>query len=132
MSKLKPQKFTLEGFGDQSSWIGKLFSPLNQVLNDLVISFNNGISIEDNLFQEIKEVSFKNDTNNFPLRFRTKFNQNPKGMLLIFIFDETIGSCATQVPVVVWTYQNGEIVISSMSGLTASTNYTVRFLVIYG
>lgn len=132
MSKLKPQKFTLEGFGDQASWIGKLFSPLNQVLNDLVIAFNNGITIEENLYQEIKEIKFKNDSNNFPLRFKTKFSINPKGMLLIYVFDETIGSCSVLFPIVEWNYINGEIVINSLSGLNISTNYTLRFQVIYG
>ena len=67
MAKINPQKFTNEDFPDQRDWIGKLFSPLNQFLGDVARAFANKINIEDNLFQEIREISFKNSTNNFPL-----------------------------------------------------------------
>ena len=62
MSKLSPQKFIIEQFQDQASWISPLFSSLNTFINDLVINFNNNITIKDNLYQEIKEIKFKNDS----------------------------------------------------------------------
>lgn len=132
MGKLTPQRFTVESFKDQSSWIGNLLSPLNSFINDLVIQFNNQITVNDNLYQEIKELTFKNSSGNFPLVFAPKFNANPKGMMLIYIYDNTLGKYATQVPVVEWKFENGLIKINAMTGLTASTSYTVRFLVIYG
>lgn len=132
MARIAPQKFTLESFPTQASWIGNLLSPLNTFLNDLVIQFSNNLSIADNLFQEIKEIRFKNETNEFPLRFRTKFNVNPKGLLLIFIYDNTTSSPAALNPAIGWEFINGEIQISSISGLTASKTYTIRLLVIYG
>lgn len=130
--QLKPQKFTIEQFQDQASWIGNLFGPLNQLFNDLWISYNNNLSIKDNLFQEIKELSFKNETNSFPLVFRTKFNIFPQGMLQIYLYDKTSSSFAAINPVIDWTFRNNEIVISSISGLTLGHSYTIRFLVIYG
>jgi len=130
--QLKPQKFTIEQFQDQASWIGNLFGPLNQLFNDLWISYNNNLSIKDNLFQEIKELSFKNETNSFPLIFRTKFNQFPQGMIQIYLYDKTLSSFAAINPAIDWTFRNNEIVISSLSGLTSSHSYTIRFLVIYG
>jgi hypothetical protein len=132
MGKLTPQRFTVESFQDQASWIGPLLSSLNSLINDLVINFNNGLTIADNLNQEIKEISWKNDANNLPLRFTTKFNKLPQGLSVIYLFNTTDGVYSTQAPWLEWTYQNNQIVISDITGLTASKNYTMRLLVIYG
>ena len=132
MGKLTPQRFTVESFREQANWIGNLFSPLNSFINDVVLNFNNQLTVSDNLFQEIKEITFKNSSGNFPLVFKTKFNTNPKGMQVIYIYDNTLSKCATQFPVVEWKFENGDIKITAITGLTASTSYTVRFLVIYG
>lgn len=131
MAKINPTKFLLEDFQENKGFAEKLFGPLNQFINDVFLSYRNALTIEDNLFQEIKEIKYKNDSNNFPLRFNTKFNTLPKGMISIYVYNNTLGSYSTLQPWVVWTYQDGQIVISSISGLTASSTYTIRFLVIY-
>lgn len=131
MAKINPTKFLLEDFQENKGFAEKLFGPLNQFINDVFLSYRNALTIEDNLFQEIKEIKYKNDSNNFPLRFNTKFNTLPKGMFPIYVYNNTLGSYSTLQPWVVWTYQDGQIVISSISGLTASSTYTIRFLVIY-
>lgn len=132
MAKVNPQKFTNEDFQDQKDWIGKLFSPLNQFLGDVVRAFNNGFTIEDNLYQEIREIKFKNSTNNFPYKFKTKFNAIPKGLVSIYLFNNTTGTYSTQTPLVVWSYAEQEVSISTISGLTADVNYTIRVLILYG
>ena len=132
MAQIKPQKFIVEAFKDQAGWIGSLLTPLNLMFNDLSLAFNNQMTVADNLYQEIKEVKFKNETNNFPLRFKTKFNVYPKGMMLIFAYNNTLSAPAALAPAIDWTFTNNEIVISSISGLTASQIYTIRLLVIYG
>ena len=81
MSKLTPQRFSVEEFTAQKDWIGKLFSPLNSFTGDIIRAFSNSITIDDNLFQEIKEIKYVNSPTNFPLKFRTKFNSNPRGLM---------------------------------------------------
>jgi len=132
MGKLTPQRFTVESFQDQAEWIGPLLSSLNSFMNDLVINFNNGLTISDNLAQEIKEISWKNDSNNLPLRFTTKFNKYPQGISVIYLYNTTDGVYSTQAPWLEWSFANNQIVISNITGLTASKNYTIRLLVIYG
>jgi len=132
MAKVSPQRFTTEEFPKQNDWIGKLFSPLNQFIGDVVRAFSNGFTVEDNLFQEIKEIKWVNSATNFPLKFRTKFNSSPKGLIPIYLLNNTTGSYSTAAPWVVWSYQNNEVSISDISGLTASSTYTIRLLVIYG
>lgn len=132
MALIKPQKFIVEAFRDQASWIGSLLNPLNFMFNDLSLAFNNQITVKDNLYQEIKEIKFKNETASFPLRFRTKFNVYPQGMLMIYSYNNTLSTPAALNAAIDWTFTNNEIVISSISGLTASQSYTIKMLVIYG
>lgn len=132
MSKINSQKFTVEDFQTESSWIGKLFTPLNQFLGDVVGGFQSGMTVEDNLYQEIKEIKWVNSSGNFPLKFRTKFNVHPRGLTPIYLLNNTLGSFSTAAPWVVWSFVNGEVSISNISGLTADSTYTIRLLVIYG
>ena len=132
MAKINPQKITNEDFVEQQDWIGKLFSPLNQFLGDVVRAFNNALTIEDNLYQEIREIKFKNSTNNFPYKFRTKFSAIPKGLVSIYLFNNDTGEYSDESPLVVWSYANQEVTISQMTGLTTDVNYTIRVLILYG
>jgi hypothetical protein len=132
MSKLNPQRFSTEEFPEQQDWISKLFQPLNQFTDEVVRAFSNSFNIEDNLFQEIKEIKYVNSASNFPLKFRTKFNSSPKGLSVIYLFNNTTGSYSALQPWVVWSFKNNEIEITSISGLTAASTYTIRLLAFYG
>lgn len=132
MAKLNPQLFTLESFPEQQSWIGKLFGPLNQLTGDIVRAFRNQITIQDNLFQEIKEIKWANQTSNFPLRFTPKFSAQPRGLASIYIYNNTDQVYSSTAPHVVWSYDGTNVVISDISGLTSGKTYTIRLLVIYG
>lgn len=132
MAKINPQKFIVEQFPDQASWIGSLFSSLNSFINEVFLAFQNKLTVEDNLFQEIKEVKFSYTANNLPVRFRTKFNIFPKGMILIYAYNDTDSSAPTTQPWPQWVFQNGEIIINDFDGLTSGKTYIMKFLVIYG
>lgn len=132
MAIINPQLFTVESFPEQQTWIGKLFSPLNQFTGDVIKGFRNGLTVKDNLYQEIKELKFVNSTSNFPLRFTTKFASAPQGVLTMFIYNETLSTYSSTAPHFVWNYANNQVILNSVSGLTADNTYTVRFLIIYG
>lgn len=132
MGKIQPQKFTVESFKDQSDWIGPLLSNLNSFISDVVQNFSNQMTVSENLFQEIKEITWINSATNFPIKFKTKFAASPKGLSVIYLFNETDQVYSTAAPWLEWRYANGEIIISNISGLTASDKYTIRLLVIYG
>jgi len=132
MSKITPQRFSVEEFSDQKSWIEKLFSPLNQITGDIVRAFSNGFNVEDNLFQEIKEIKWVSNDSNFPLKFRTKFSVQPRGLIYIYLLNNTLGAYSTVAPHIIWSYQDSTVTISNISGLIADNTYTIRILVIYG
>jgi hypothetical protein len=131
MSKLSPRKLTVEDFKDQQNWIGKLLSPMNDYFQQIYQGWNNGITVEDNLFREIRELKFTVDASTFPLRFKPKFASTPKGMNLIYCIDAD-GTDLTQVPCVNFRTNNGLIEITSIGGLTTGHTYTLRLEVIYG
>lgn len=132
MSKINPQRLTTEEFPEQQDWISKLFQPLNQFTGEVVRAFSNGFNIEDNLFQEIREIKYVNSASNFPLKFRTKFNSSPKGLSVIYLLNGTLGVYSSLQPWVAWGYQNNEVTITEISGLTPGSTYTIRLLVYYG
>ena len=129
--KLDNRKFSIEGFGEQASWIGKLFTPLNAFISQVFMAFNNNLTVSDNLYQEIKTVSFVNETSSFPIKFTTKFNKYPELVVLGHCVDST-GTFTTVYPMMKWSFSDGVLSISSISNLTASANYTLKLLVIYG
>jgi hypothetical protein len=131
MAQLKPQKFLTESFPEQAKWIGSLFGALNQFINDVFLAFNNQLTVKENLFQEIKELTFKNITSNFPMTFKTKWPTNPQGLLLIYCVDNSIAKPPSVTPVVEWIYENGTIKITAIGGLNVGTSYTMRFLIVY-
>ena len=128
--KLSSKKLSLEDFKEQQQWIGGLLQTINDTLGQLVQLLNNGISIEDNLHQEIKEIKFLNDSTAFPIKFKTKFNTYPKGLQLIYCIDSS-NVDLTSCPFINWSFSNGIITITSITGLTVSRTYTARILVIY-
>lgn len=130
--KINPAKLTLEDFPGQRDWIGPLFTILNTFTGDTVRGTTNQISVEDNLFQEIKEIRFKNIAGEFPLKFRTKFAPTPKGQYVIYLYDHTDETYSMQAPWVVISFANGQGVISSIENLIAGHDYTMRLKIIYG
>jgi hypothetical protein len=131
MSNVTPNKFTVEEFKEQAKWIGPFFSKLNQFIQEVVASTSNNLSVKDNLFQEIKEIKWVNQTQDYPLKFRTKFVANPKGIIPIYLLNNTLGSFSVAAPWVVWSYSDGQVSISNISGLTSGSTYTIRLLVIF-
>ena len=130
--KLIPVKLTLEDFKDQMSWIGPLFTIINEFTGDVFRGFTNQLTIEENLYQEIKEIKFKNTSSSFPLKFQTKFNIHPKGLNQIYLFDNTLNEISGLLPQVKWSFADNAVSISSITGLTANSTYSIRFLVYYG
>lgn len=131
MSKITPKKLTVEDFLDQQSWIGKLLQPLNDFFSQINQGWNNGITIEDNLFQEIRDVKLVVDANTFPQKIKAKFNKYPQAVLVIYCLD-TLGGSPTTAPWVSWSFNNGQIEISNITGLTSGKTYNLKIHVIYG
>lgn len=130
MSKITSQTFSVEGFQDQKSWIGKLFSPLNMFIQQIYQALQNNLTISDNLYQEIITYKLSNETSNFPLSLSAKYKQYPEAVMLIYC-KATDGTYPSAVPLLQWEFSDGTLTISSISGLTSGKKYTIKLHIIY-
>lgn len=131
MAKINPTRFLVEDFQEQKGWIGKLLSNLNSFIEEVVGAITSGLTVEDNLQQEIKEIKFQNQTNNFPLKFLTKFAINPRGLNIIYCYNVTDNTMPASSIWPKWSYGNGELKISAIDGLTSGKVYVIRVHIIY-
>lgn len=132
MARLNSQRFTVESFKEQEKWISPLLAGLNQFFGEIIQSYGNNLSVDENLSQEIKELKFVNQTANFPIKFKAKITQAPKCLYVGYVYNQTDGSSTlAAAPYVNWTYVNGEIQIDSIVGLTTGKTYVIRLHVIY-
>ena len=126
------RKFSVEQFeADQQGWIGNLLSPLNLLIQQLFAGFANNITVSENLFQELKSVTFVSESSNFPLTFKTKFQAQPQGLQVVYC-QASDGSMPSSYPWPTWSYANGIVTVYSIAGLAASAKYTIKFHLIYG
>ena len=132
MAKLTPRKFSLEDFKDAPQWMGNFLSTLNQFIQETNTAISNNLTTSENLYREILETTFINNTGVFPINIRTKFNAVPKGINIIYCKSPTDDTLPSVQPLMDWQWGNQTFKISSISGLTASKKYTVRIEVIYG
>lgn len=129
--KITPRSLTVEQFPDQQEWIGNLLSPLNQTNQELFSGLDNGITIADNLYQEVKELNFTYDASTYPIRFKTKFNKQPVGIHILYCKD-SLGGTSSGYPWLTWTFADGLMTITNITNLTLNQKYILRILVIYG
>lgn len=105
---------------------------MNDFIQQVYAGWNNGLTTDENLYREIKELKFTVDTTTYPIRFKPKFAANPKGFNLIY-YRESNGVAFTQVPCINLDIGSGGLVeLSSIGGLTNGSTYTLRLEVIYG
>lgn len=135
MANIPPLKrLSTEEFKDQSSWIGRLLSPLNDFFNHIAFAFNNQLTFKDNLFSEIREIDLNVlASGTYPYYFKCKFKSKPVGLWVCNAF-EVAGTPSTLTTAVYidWEYVNGQIKVNNISGLTASKRYKISLVIIYG
>lgn len=131
MAKLSSKQLTVESFKEQGSWIGPLVSYLNTLANELISLFNNNISVSDNLDGEIKELEITNESNRFPIKVLLKQNKNPKCLVVAKVLNlDNSKENLTGTPFINWHFENGSIVIRSITNLTLNQKYRINILII--
>lgn len=130
--KINPRKLLPEDFQDQTGWIEKLLNPINLYFQESYSAFSNNLTVEDNLYREIKEFRINNyDSSILPIRIKTKFSAQPKGLNIIYCVNNN-GSNISSTPFLNWTYSNNQLLINSIVGVTNGESYTIRIEIIYG
>ena len=130
--KLPSQKKILkEDLKDSPSWVNPLLEVVNSFMENVYQTLNRNISFQDNINSQIKLITIKT-TSSYPtmepVEFASTLKTKPIGCLVLQAYEKT-----TMAPVnaaIAWNEINGVITITSVSGLSASSSYVVRLLVI--
>jgi hypothetical protein len=126
-----------EDLKEAPSWIEKLINPLNSFMSIVYETLNKNITFKDNITSTIKELSFKtlstyeSASSWETLKFSSGLKNRAIGCMILQIYEDS----NTYIPItnavhVDWLDLNGIITIQFISGLTDSTDYIVRFLII--
>ena len=132
MGKISPRKFSLEDFPSAPAWMGAFLSTLNQFIQEVYSGTQNNVTVEDNLYREIKELKFTLDSATYPISFKPKWNVNPKGMAVIYCLASDGTSPSTYPWISYSMTSKGLIEISAILGLTSGKTYSIRMEIIYG
>lgn len=106
-----------------------VISILNNFMDFVYRAFAKNITIEENTPYQIKEVSFTTTSTYsggtfVPLELKIDPQRIVKGVVVLWISSGTV----TATPR--WSQVGANVVISNLSGLSNSTEYTIRLLII--
>lgn len=116
------------------SWIGNLLGPLTIFMESVYSAFNKQITFQENISCNIREfvINTRNDYGSGGwdnLTFPSNLRRKPIGVLVLQVI-ESDGTVMTSSVFPSWVDLSGDIQIQYVSGLSANTKYTLRFLVV--
>ena len=120
-------KLATQDFQDQASWIGRLFSILNNFTSNMKSALDNGLTLSDNHIAQIRTLTVNGATS--VVTFAWPFNINPAGCIPINCTD--LSGVPQTIPQIVYSYSQGATTIRVL-GLNASAQYLITFYVIGG
>lgn len=126
------RKVLREDLGDAPSWVNQILIPLNAFMEAVYQSLNKNITERENIACQIKELTYITPST-YPTMDNVQFMSDLKvkatSCIAVFAVDK-----ATYVPAVgpvyaPWVENDGNIVISPITGLQASKTYIIRLRV---
>jgi hypothetical protein len=137
MSKLPPiTRLAKEDFAEYP-WAEKLLWPINRVFEQLYGALNRDITAHENLRAQIKTISFET-TNPVEGTYPLKFLPDPdiKGVTASDVILTKIarqdGTALASGATIEWGLaSDGQIQITNITGLIASTAYIIRLIVLF-
>jgi len=139
MAKLPAYKRILkEDIKDAPDWIDRIINPINTFFESVYNGFNHNLDFANNLAANVKAISFTTASDYVAsdtfttIKFQHTLKTKIQGIILLQIQNV---STSTYIPIkkavyVDWLDINGEININFISGLSDSTKYSARLLLI--
>jgi hypothetical protein len=126
-------KILMEDIKDPPPWIGSLIDPINSFMEAVYQSLNSNITFTENIASNVKELTLRTSSA-YPvmenIEFMTGLKTRAIGCLVLQAYEKGTYAPAPGPYGVAWVENNGNIVISKVTGLEASKVYILRFLVI--
>lgn len=113
--------------------IGPLIDVLNSFMETVYQAMNRNITLNENIYCRIKELSYKTPST-YPagvldVEFMSDLNTKATGVMLMQVYDKALYLPPPGPVYVPWVENNGNIVVSTITGLEADKIYMVRLLV---
>ncbi len=125
------RRFLTEDFPDQAAWIGKLFYPLNLLLNTIYSALSNGLTVQANMLAQVKTlpVTGNSPVVTFPYQFAPA---TPIGILVLNVSQTNTPAVALTAAVgCTWTLTSGLLTVT-LQGLSKGQTYNVTLQVVGG
>lgn len=121
-------------FKDMPSWFSPLFAVISQMSQSLYDALNHNTTFAENCATAFKTLDFETDdtyvsANKFTvIKFKNEIKGDVVGVLLVDL------KTKQDVPIlkgnsITWREEEGNVVISYISGLSDTTNYKATFLI---
>lgn len=119
-----------EDFKNPDENLKSLIATLSRFMSSVYNVLNSGINVQDNLLGEFKDISFTSAS--IPITITLSSRISNVQAVMVASFNEVANNyvASTFCPGITWRQVDRTIIIYGISGLTASTNYTMRLLIL--
>lgn len=126
------KKILREDLKDAPAWINNLIDPLNNFMEGVYQALNKNVTFSENIASFIKELTYSTPST-YPvmgdMQFVNTLKTKAVGVQLLQAVDQSNYEPAAGPVYVPWVEVNGNIVVSSIPGLSAEKKYLIRLLV---
>lgn len=128
-------RFSKEDYQEAPAWFGRFLQPLNQFIEQTVAVFSRNVSLGDNIQARVFTTTFQTDaayaTGTFEtIRFSWTGASLPAAVFITSISRTDGTPILTSVGTPAWRFSDGNVSITYVPGLAASTKYSITILVI--
>lgn len=128
MAKLpRLKRFVTEDYPSQDEWIGKLFDPLNQLIDTVFDALNRGLTFSENVRSVVKTLEFTQGQSVYPIKFNWGLRgTGPTALLVARVLYESAAPTASVG--CNWSFDGSGISIDSFFGLTDGEKYKITVI----
>ena len=134
MSLLKYRRFISEDFKDAPAWWGRFLYSLNVILDTIFEALNGGLTLEESLGADVREIEIKAGASATANAIRLKTKVQRPSFAILGRVQQISGAYAplTSAPYISYKTDAGEsgtIFIDAIGGLTAGVTYKIKVVI---
>ncbi len=122
-----------EDLKDAPKWVDGIIEPVNSFMQAVYQTLNHNVTLTENIASFVKELTYTTPSG-YPIgleqvRFKNQLKVKPIGVLALQVYDRSSYTPAVGPVYVPWVEDDGDIIISAVTGLAASKSYLLRLVV---
>ncbi len=113
--------------------VSGIIDPMNSFMQAVYLALNRNITLTENVSSFIREMTYNTPPSYpsgvDPISFKNELKIKPIGVLVLQIYDKSNYTPAVGPVYVPWVEDDGDIIISTLTGLVASKSYLLRLVI---